>query len=194
MTMTIPSVPARLALAPAGRSQSRVDGAWWPRSRDLAAELPSLSEAMAALGVITRATVNPTHWQSIPRQVRVSGRALKVGWFADEQDEHEIMLLSYHAARWELLVVPPETDPAVAGRLMDAASSPDDLRGAGELIRAMIPPPRSAAGPDERDGAEQRDWESEGGHLRAQAAALVAAPPMGDGSNGRARPGYRRLV
>ncbi|WTW95893.1 DUF5994 family protein [Streptomycetaceae bacterium NBC_01309] len=162
MTMTVPLAPARFALAPAGRSRSRIDGAWWPRSRDLAAELPSLSVAMGDVGVITRATVNPTHWQGIPRQVRVSGRALKVGWFADEQDEHEIMLLSYHAARWELLVVPPETDPAVAELLMDAASSPDDLRGAGELIRAMVPPARSA---------------------RADATGRAT---------GRARPGHRR--
>ncbi|MGW0660145.1 DUF5994 family protein [Streptodolium elevatio] len=150
MTMTNPSAPARLAFAPAGRNRSRIDGAWWPRSRDLAAELPSLGLAMTGLGVITRATVNPRHWDSVPRLVRVSGRPLKVGWFTDEQDEHEIMLLSYHAARWELLVVPPETDSAVAAQLMEAAASPDDLRGAGELIRAMVRPLESVVGSNGR--------------------------------------------
>ncbi|HEX6356711.1 DUF5994 family protein [Actinophytocola sp.] len=41
--------------APTTRDAGYVDGAWWPRSRDPAAELPALSEALAArLGVINR--------------------------------------------------------------------------------------------------------------------------------------------
>jgi hypothetical protein len=37
-----------------------LDGAWWPRSRDLHAELPALAAVLDPLwGRITRITVNP---------------------------------------------------------------------------------------------------------------------------------------
>lgn len=38
--------PVRLQLKPEGPTTGFVDGAWWPRSRDLAAELPSLATAL----------------------------------------------------------------------------------------------------------------------------------------------------
>ncbi|MFS8102185.1 DUF5994 family protein [Lentzea alba] len=42
-----------------------VDGAWWPRSSDLAAELPPLIAALAGrLGRATRVTFNLTAWRA----------------------------------------------------------------------------------------------------------------------------------
>ncbi|MEW1914716.1 DUF5994 family protein, partial [Kitasatospora sp. NPDC085895] len=40
---TAPESPVRLSLAPQGVRAGRLDGAWWPRSRDLLLELPSLA-------------------------------------------------------------------------------------------------------------------------------------------------------
>ena len=37
-----PRYPLRLRLRPKALTTGYVDGAWWPRSRDLAAELPAL--------------------------------------------------------------------------------------------------------------------------------------------------------
>ncbi|MFI1047166.1 DUF5994 family protein [Streptomyces griseoruber] len=155
------SSPLRLSLAPVGPAPALLDGAWWPRSRDLGAELPILTAVLDPLwGRITRVTVNPTHWPVIPRKVPVAGHVVNVGWFLPEQDPHELLLLSYHVGRWNLLVVPPETSPVQAAWLMAAASDP---RGTSTASRLM----EEAAGlrtVAETDLAVAAVWDSEGGH------------------------------
>ncbi|MFD3498948.1 DUF5994 family protein [Streptomyces sp. NPDC058678] len=132
----------RLSLAPVGSAPALLDGAWWPRTRDLAAELPSLTAVLDPLwGRITRLTVNPTHWSSVPRKVSVAGRVVKVGWFHGEQDPHELLLLSYRVGRWNLLVIPPQTTPAAAARLMAAASDPRRTSTASRLMEEEYPAP-----------------------------------------------------
>jgi hypothetical protein len=114
---------ARLALKPVSTSRELLDGAWWPRSRDLAHELTALADVLDPLwGRITRIAVNPTYWPAIPSRVPVNGHVVKVGWFTPEPDPHKIMLLSYTAGRWDLLVIPPESNAPAAARLMAAAS------------------------------------------------------------------------
>ncbi|MFF4550511.1 DUF5994 family protein [Streptomyces sp. NPDC001435] len=101
-----------------------LDGAWWPRSRDLAHELSALADVLDPLwGRITHIVVNPRHWPIVPRRLFVNGHVVKVGWFTSELDPHKIQLLSYTAGRWDLLVIPPETGALSAARLMAAASA-----------------------------------------------------------------------
>ncbi|MDX3639426.1 DUF5994 family protein [Streptomyces sp. MB09-02B] len=119
-----PSV--RLALKPVGPSPGQVglDGAWWPRSRDLSAELPALADVLDPLwGRITRIAVNPRYWPIIPQRIFVNGHVVKVGWFTTELDPHMILLLSGTSGRWDLLVIPPEVSATSAARLMAAASA-----------------------------------------------------------------------
>ncbi|WP_086563838.1 DUF5994 family protein [Streptomyces africanus] len=161
----------RLSLAPVGSAPPLLDGAWWPRSRDLGAELPSLIAVLDPLwGRITRVTVNPTHWPAVPRKVPVAGHVVKVGWFLAEQDPHELLLLSYRAGRWNLLVVPPRTPPESAARLMAAASDPFGTSTASRLMEeeARV---RTAY---EADRAVEAVWDSEGGHQ----APAPAVPPQ----------------
>ncbi|MXM62211.1 hypothetical protein GR925_01795 [Streptomyces sp. HUCO-GS316] len=117
---------ARLALRSEGPSagHAALDGAWWPRSRDLPSELSALADVLDPLwGRITRIAVNPRHWPILPPRIFVNGHVVKVGWFTSELDPHGIVLLSYTAGRWDLLVVPPETSASSAARLMAAASA-----------------------------------------------------------------------
>ncbi|MFE5918932.1 DUF5994 family protein [Streptomyces sp. NPDC056468] len=101
-----------------------MDGAWWPRSRDLASELSDLANVLDPLwGRITRIAVNPRHWPILPPRIFVNGHVVKIGWFTCELDPHGIALLSYTAGRWDLLVIPPETGASSAARLMAAASA-----------------------------------------------------------------------
>lgn len=133
----VSSAPAlRMSLAPVGSAPAVLDGARWPRSRDLAAEPPSLVAVLDSLwGRITRVTVNPTHWPAdFPRKVPVDGHIVKVGWFLAEQDAHQLLLLSYRTSRWDLLAVPPETDPTTAAWLMTAASDPLRTSTGSELV------------------------------------------------------------
>ncbi|WP_420717165.1 DUF5994 family protein [Streptomyces sp. H27-G5] len=110
-TLPAPPRPARLALTPKSPLGGQLDGAWWPRTRDLVAELPLLVAALdETWGRITRVTVNPDRWPVIPHTVPVDGRTVHVGWFT-EQDPDKLILLSYTIGRWDLLVVPPPHRP-----------------------------------------------------------------------------------
>ncbi|WP_371616693.1 DUF5994 family protein [Streptomyces sp. NBC_00454] len=152
-------LPARLSLTPKTMLAGQLDGAWWPRSRDLGAELPPLAAALEEpWGRITRVTVNPTRWPAVPHTVPADGRTLHVAWFT-EQDPDKLILLSYTVGRWDLLVIPPETEPAAAARLMAAAAIPGSVLTAGVLMAN-----EAAIGRGIRDALRQESgWESEGG-------------------------------
>ncbi|MFF1372503.1 DUF5994 family protein [Streptomyces virginiae] len=152
-------LPARLSLTPKTTLAGQLDGAWWPRSRDLEAELPALAAALdETWGRITRVTVNPSRWPVVPRTVAVDGRTLHVGWFT-EQDPDKLILLSYTVGRWDLLVIPPGTEPAAASRLMAAAAIPGSVLAAGVLMAN-----ETVIGRGIRDtGRREAAWEDEGG-------------------------------
>ncbi|MET9915429.1 DUF5994 family protein [Streptomyces sp. NPDC006476] len=166
---------ARVTLKSDGTSRGLLDGAWWPRSRDLLSELPALTDVLDPLfGRITRIAVNPEHWPVIPPKVPVHGHIVKVGWFTPEIDPHKLLLLSYGTGRWDLLIIPPETGPQTAARLMAAASDPDgppltaSALIAADEARHAVPTADEPLDPDEA-------WEYEGG---AAAVAVSAAVPQ----------------
>jgi hypothetical protein len=168
----------RLRLAPPGSAPALIDGAWWPRSRDLAAELPALVAVLDPLwGRITHVTVNPTFWPVVPRWVPVHGHVVKVGWFRAEQDPHKLLLLSYTVGRWDLLVIPPETSDVTAARLMTTATDPSwSLTASGLMQEAEFF--RTAAEAD-WDSTRERVWDSEGGHDRPTASRSPATVGLG---------------
>lgn len=164
----------RLSLAPVGAAPALLDGAWWPRSRDLGAELLPLTAVLDPLwGRITRVTVNPVHWPVVPRKVPVAGHVVKVGWFRPEQDPHELLLLSYHVGRWNLLVIPPQTPAASAARLMAAACDPLGTSTASRLMEEEARRLRTVA---ETDRAGEAIWDSEGGREADPRAAQAERP------------------
>ncbi|GAX58287.1 DUF5994 family protein [Streptomyces olivochromogenes] len=158
--------PLRLRLAPPGTAPALIDGAWWPRSRDLTAELPALTAVLDPLwGRITHVTVNPTFWPVIPHKIPVQGHVVKVGWFKAEQDPHKLLLLSYTVGRWDLLVIPPETDDVTAARLMTTAADPaHSLTASGLIQEAELFRIAAEAEAAAWDSARETVWDSEGGH------------------------------
>lgn len=164
----LPSASARLSLAPTGSVPGLLDGAWWPRSRDLLREIPTLTDALdARWGRITHVTVNPAHWPVVPHKVPVTGHTVHVGWFADEQDPNKVILLSYTVGRLDLLVIPPETEPAAAARLMAAATVPGGIRTASGLMADEV---MSHDAAEARSREEER--ETDGGAASAAGAAI----------------------
>ncbi|MEE1783985.1 DUF5994 family protein [Streptomyces sp. SP17BM10] len=148
-TLTAPEPATRLSLTPSDVRRGRLDGAWWPRSRDLLLEVPSLAAALdGPWGRVTRITVNPAQWPVIPRRIPVTGHIVHAGWFTTEQDEHTIAVFSYAPRRLTLLVVPPETDATDAARLMAAAADPANTGPASALLAAQTS--GGAAGPTSR--------------------------------------------
>ncbi|MFJ7777228.1 DUF5994 family protein [Streptomyces yangpuensis] len=159
MTTAASLFSARLTLTPKTALAGLLDGAWWPRSRDLTAELPALVEALEGrFGRITRVAVNPICWPVVPHKVPVAGHIVHVGWFT-EQDSDKMILLSYAVGRCDLLVIPPETEPAAADRLMTAAALPGNVRAVGTLMAD-----EAANGLRIRKARSGEDaWETDGG-------------------------------
>jgi Family of unknown function (DUF5994) len=180
----LPESAARILLKPLSEHPGMVNGAWWPRSRDLARELPLLVAALDGIwGQIYHATVQVDMWPDIPGKVRAGRHIVRIGWYDTEQDPHDICLLSVPGrGRWDLLVVPPELDPAIAARLMATAASPGNMQTATSLLATAsaastpvppvppvspvspVPPAASAASAGIlRDAERITAWESEGG-------------------------------
>lgn len=113
----------RLALlTPAPGRATTLDGAWWPRSRDLAAELPALvAELHRSRGVrVTRVAYSTDRWDAVPRRIAADGRLVRVGWFR-AIDPNMVSLTDNGTGRLDLLVIPPGTPAATAEHAMALA-------------------------------------------------------------------------
>jgi hypothetical protein len=103
----------------AGADDSAFDGAWWPRTRDLAAEVPELIAELERRGVrIERFTYALGAWQPAPRKLVVNGRVVRTGGFGSM--DPQVVCLTWHGGqrRADLLVVPPETDVLTGARAL----------------------------------------------------------------------------
>ena len=162
----LPAPAARIRLKPRSEHRGMVNGAWWPRTRDLVRELPPLIAALeeqAGWGTIHHATVNVRMWPEFPKRIRTGSHVVRVGWYDAEQDPNDICLISIsQGGRWDLLVVPPELDPDSAVHLMVRASTPGNSQTASALL-AMAS--AHLVGPTEEPEALGA-WESEGGSPR----------------------------
>ncbi|MDF2704490.1 MAG: hypothetical protein K0R62_142 [Nonomuraea muscovyensis] len=154
--------PVRLRLGPVLDRRGTVDGAWWPRSRDAAAELPGLIAAVdQRLGWTTlRVGVYLDAWDHIPRRIHARGRQIRVGWFRST-DPHVITLIPAAGEPIVLLVIEPGTasGPAEATFTL-AAQDTTGLRPADILALAHLPA-SPAARPAEADSSAR--WENDGG-------------------------------
>jgi hypothetical protein len=150
----------RLRLKQPSNHPGMVNGAWWPRTRDLARELPPLIAALDPVwGRIYHVTVQRGMWPEIPKKVATGDHVVRVGWFDAEQDPNDICLTSLRGGeRWDLLVVPPELDAETAERLMVSATTPGNLQSASALLAASSADPTGHRSDPERIAA----WESEG--------------------------------
>lgn len=152
---------ARIRLKTASGHRGMVNGAWWPRSRDLARELPPLIAALDPVwGPIYHVTVQRDLWPEIPKHVTTGDHVVRVGWYEAEQDPNDICLISLRGGeRWDLLVVPPELDAEAAERLMANATTAGNLQSASALLAAVRADPAG----DRLDPERIATWESEGG-------------------------------
>lgn len=123
----------RLALEPALSQTGVFDGAWWPRSNRVEAELPDLITALAAhVGRIVRVGLDTGAWDDVPRSVTVDGRAIRISWFPGSDRTISLSLGFQNHLR--LLVVPPETGAGAARAAMAEAAGHDNRATAAELL------------------------------------------------------------
>lgn len=129
-----PSEQVRAQLKPmTATATGQVDGAWWPRSRDLVHELDALLPLLAVqLGPVERVSYHLTEWGPVARKAVVDGRLVKLGGYRS-QPAGTVDVLA-HRHRVSLLVVPPETSPDLAHRVLVTAGSRGNTGTVAELL------------------------------------------------------------
>ena len=103
----------------AGAGNSGFDGAWWPRSRELAVEVPELIAELDRRGVrVERLTYALEAWIPAPRKLVVQGRTVRTGGFRSMDPQVVCLTWAGGNRRADLLVVPPETDVLTGARAL----------------------------------------------------------------------------
>ncbi|MFD9098508.1 DUF5994 family protein [Streptomyces collinus] len=119
-----PAAPSllRLYLAPESTVPRRIDGAWWPRTFDITAELPSLLCGLPRTwGQIVSVLVNGAVWSGVPGRVLVCNQVVRLRRTTTARPPSTIVLMAPAHGRRDLLVVPPEATGQTAESLMSAA-------------------------------------------------------------------------
>src|ERR1700712_2707487 len=106
----------------AGSADSPFDGGWFPRSRDLAVEVPELVAELDRRGIrVERFTYPLDPWLPAPRKIVVSGRVVRTGGFRSMDPQVVCLTWNGGQRRADLLVVPPETDVLTGARALRLA-------------------------------------------------------------------------
>jgi hypothetical protein len=112
-----------------------IDGAWWPRTRDLTAELPALVEALIAAGnVPARFTYNVKAWDAAPALMRIDGHKVRLGSFATSNPSTVSVVDTSGRKHVDLLVIDPATEAATAERALQIAGRAESLGRADEIL------------------------------------------------------------
>ncbi|MCT9084035.1 DUF5994 family protein, partial [Streptomyces fulvoviolaceus] len=110
-----------------------LDGAWWPRSRDISAELPALITALTEhLGPITRVGLDAEAWDALPTRLVVEDRVVRIDSFPVGDDT--VLITRGDQDHFSLLVVPPQTAPDAARAAMAEAVRADNLTQAEQIL------------------------------------------------------------
>lgn len=126
---------ARLSVKPDAPTTGFVDGAWWPASRDLAAEVPALAaELTDRLGPIQSVSYSIGAWEPAPRKITIGTSAVRMAGYRTQ--DHDTVDVIGDRRRLTLLVVPPETDPQTAHDTLTAAGRSGNVDGVAALLQA----------------------------------------------------------
>ncbi|GLV82454.1 hypothetical protein Slala03_21430 [Streptomyces lavendulae subsp. lavendulae] len=129
---------ALLRLETTQSRQGLLDGAWWPRSRDVTIELPALITALTAhLGPITRVGLDTSAWQDVPTRLVIDGQVVHLD--ADPVGDDTVLVTRGHNDHFALLVVPPDTTADAAREAMARAVRADNITQATQILIATTP-------------------------------------------------------
>jgi uncharacterized protein DUF5994 len=124
-----------------------LDGAWWPRSRDFGAELPSLISALTEhLGPVTRIGLDGSAWDELPTRVMVDDRVVHIDDRVVHIDDRVVHIDSFPVGddtflitrgdrdHFSLLLVPPDTSPDAARAAMARAVRAGNVTEAKQIL------------------------------------------------------------
>jgi hypothetical protein len=172
MPATAPPARPRLRLQPGLTGHTLLDGGWWPRSSDPAAELPGLILALDQRhGPVTAIMLGRAGWDtSRPRRLRVDDpagiRTVRLGWF--ETMPAGLLTATARSGRTDLLTIPPHTSEPAARAAMNQAAQPGNRTHTPALLATTTAghpgPPGSQPSTGKAPPSTQLGtWEWEGG-------------------------------
>jgi Family of unknown function (DUF5994) len=132
---TPPVQTPRLRLKPKAPQSGYVDGAWWPHSADLTAELPDLLSVLSVrLGPIGRVIYKMNEWTKPPAKFATGGRMVRLDGYR-LQPANTVEALGFDYNKIVLLVVSPQADPDQAHAIMMTAAGPDNALTVDSLLK-----------------------------------------------------------
>lgn len=159
----VPRPALRLKLKPMAPRTGQVDGAWWPRSKDLAVELPALLAVLRLrLGAPAWVIYNLAVWSPAPRRLQVAGGDVRLAGYRSH-NPHTIIVTAPGQDRITLLVVPPTTAPTAAHQSLMTASRRGNADSVAQLLAGVD---ITSAVPVPACGDATERWEADGGQVR----------------------------
>jgi hypothetical protein len=130
------SASPRLQLKPESTAATGfVDGGWWPRSRDLGAELPDLLAALKArIGPFERVSYHLGDWDDTERAITAGGNVVRLSGFRSQTAGTIDVLAS--RLRMTLLVVPADAASETAHDVLATAGRRDNADDVASLLHS----------------------------------------------------------
>ena len=146
-TTASPALPAkaRLLMQESRTGRGLLDGGWWPRTNDPAAELPGLiPELDERHGRIIRIMLGTGDWDAArPRLLSFpaspGGRVVKLGWF-DSMPAGLLTAISASGERTDLVTVPPQASEEAAAAAMRQAAAAGNHEHSPAILAAITVP------------------------------------------------------
>ncbi|GGR51808.1 DUF5994 family protein [Streptomyces netropsis] len=110
-----------------------LDGAWWPRSRDIGTELPGLIIALTEhIGPITRIGLDASAWDELPTRLVIDDRVVHIDSFPTGDDT--VLITRGDNDHFSVLVIPPQATPDAARAAMARAVRADNVTQAEQIL------------------------------------------------------------
>ncbi|MFG2225238.1 DUF5994 family protein [Streptomyces sp. NPDC048644] len=124
---------ALLRLVTTHTREQVLDGAWWPRSHDIGAELPGLVTALTEhLGPVLRIGLDGGAWEDLPTRLVIDDRVVRIDSFPIGDDT--VLITRGDQDHFSLLVVPPHATPEAARAAMDRAVQAGNVTQAEQIL------------------------------------------------------------
>lgn len=140
-----PPTEARLLMQQDRTGRGLLDGGWWPRTNDPAAELPGLiPELDERHGRIIRIMLGTGDWDATrPRLLSFPAsrgrRVVKLGWF-DSMPAGLLTAISASGERTDLVTIPPQASAEAASAAMRQAVKAGNHEHSPAILAAITVP------------------------------------------------------
>ncbi|HEY5848875.1 MAG TPA: DUF5994 family protein [Nakamurella sp.] len=176
---------ARLSVKPTESTSGYVDGAWWPDSSDLVAQIPALVAQLAdRWGPVDRVSYDIAAWAPAARRITAGGRRIRLDGFRGRRPADAVHVMGAGRRVRTLLVIPPTAEPDGAAETLRRAGATGNQENIDDLLHReprseRSEPGRPTGGTSAKAGAHARiddgdaaglgRWDTEGGHDRRDA-------------------------